>query len=354
MKRRMFLQGLPAAGLTLGLPFSGTVRSAPSAAGDSPAEAGTTIDKVKMAMLSMQRATWEQGVAMQALLELGERDLVILMARDAVLRQSKDGRLAMLGEEFALSDAASPGEAVLWAARETGDRELTSGADRLLDYILNKAPRTSEGIIYHFSNIPQIWSDIIYMLPPFLAAAGKYDDAIRQIDGARSCLWNSEKKLLSHMWDCDKGAFVRKDFWGVGNGWSAAGITRVIRALPGSMKAGKEKLIGYVQDIIDGCLAHMRDDGLFHNIVDDPHSFVETNLAQMLAYSIYRGLQGGWIGERYREKAGRMRDAAHAKVDSMGLVRGVCGSPEFDHPGTATEGEAFFLLMEAAYRDLKK
>jgi hypothetical protein len=49
-----------------------------------------------------------------------------------------------------------------------------------------------------------------------------------------------------------------------------------------------------------------------------------------------------------------MRDAAHAKVDSMGLVRGVCGSPEFDHPGTATEGEAFFLLMEAAYRDLKK
>jgi hypothetical protein len=38
----------------------------------------------------------------------------------------------------------------------------------------------------------------------------------------------------------------------------------------------------------------------------------------------------------------------------MGLVRGVCGSPEFDHPGTATEGQAFFLLMEAAYRDLKK
>ena len=354
MRRRKFLQGLPAAGLALGLPSSRSDRSTLAVDGDGPTDLATTIEKVKLAMLSMQRAAWEQGVAMQALLESGERDLVVLMAKEAVLRQSKDGRLAMLGEEFALSDAASPGEAVLWAARETGDPELMNGFNRLLDYVLNNAPRTREGIIYHFSNIPQIWSDIIYMLPPFLAAAGKYDEAIRQIDGARSCLWNGEKKLLSHMWDCEKGEFVRKDFWGVGNGWSAAGITRVIRALPGSMQSGKQKLVGYLQDIIDGCLAHMRDDGLFHNIVDDPHTFVETNLAQMLAYSIFRGIQGGWIGERYREKAGRMRDAAHAKVDSLGLVRGVCGSPEFDHPGTATEGEAFFLLMEAAYRDLTR
>ena len=353
MKRRQFLQGVPLAGLSLGLPLSLTGRSVLAGGHESPEEEEATIRQVKMAMLSMQRATWEQGVAMQALLESGERDLVILMAQDAVLRQSKDGRLAMLGEEFALSDAASPGEAVLWAARETGDRELMNGFDRLLDYVLNKAPRTKEGIIYHFSNIPQIWSDIIYMLPPFLASAGKYDEAIRQIDGARSCLWNSEKKLLSHMWDCKKGAFVRKDFWGVGNGWSAAGITRVIRSLPPSMKAEREKLTGYVQEIIDGCLAHIRQDGLFHNIVDDPKSFVETNLSQMLAYSIYRGIQGGWIGEGYREKAGRMRDAAHAKVDSMGLVRGVCGSPEFDHAGTATEGQAFYMLMEAAFRDLR-
>ena len=79
------------------------------------------MEKVILAMLSMQRATWEQGIAMQALLELGEKELVILMAKDAVLRQSADGRLAMLGEEFALTDAASPGEAVLYAAKETGD-----------------------------------------------------------------------------------------------------------------------------------------------------------------------------------------------------------------------------------------
>jgi hypothetical protein len=78
---------------------------------------------------------------------------------------------------------------------------------------------------------------------------------------------------------------------------------------------------------------------------------VETNLAQMLAYTIYRGTQAGWLETGYRAAANRMRRAAHAKLDDDGLVQGVCGSPDFAHPGVATEGQAFFLLMEAAYRD---
>lgn len=45
-------------------------------------------------------------------------------------------KLAMLGEEFALSDAASPGEAVLWAAKKTGDQALMNGFNRLLEYVL--------------------------------------------------------------------------------------------------------------------------------------------------------------------------------------------------------------------------
>ena len=42
----------------------------------------------------------------------------------------------------------------------------------------------------------------------------------------------------------------------------------------------------------------------------------------------------------------------HLEVDAYGLVQGVCGAPGFDHAGTAPEGQAFFLLMEAAARDL--
>jgi unsaturated rhamnogalacturonyl hydrolase len=71
----------------------------------------------------------------------------------------------------------------------------------------------------------------------------------------------------------------------------------------------------------------------------------------MLSYSIYRGVDGGWLDEGYLKHADRMREAVYEKVDEAGLVQGVCGAPNFDRPGTATEGQAFFLLMEAACRD---
>lgn len=118
------------------------------------------------------------------------------------------------------------------------------------------------------------------------------------------------------------------------------------------MTEEKKKLITYAREVIDGCLAHMRDDGLFHNVVDDPNTFVETNLGQMISYSIYRGVEGGWLDRSYVKPANRMREAARGKVDRYGLVQGVCGVPDFDRSYVAPEGQAFFLLMEAAWRDL--
>lgn len=44
---------------------------------ETRAEKNDTVHKVIYAMLSMQRRAWEQGVASQALLELGENELVI-------------------------------------------------------------------------------------------------------------------------------------------------------------------------------------------------------------------------------------------------------------------------------------
>jgi rhamnogalacturonyl hydrolase YesR len=168
----------------------------------------------------------------------------------------------------------------------------------------------------------------------------------------RRLLWLPEKQLYAHQWDDDAQAILRADCWGVGNGWAAAGITRVRRALPEEMSEERARLEGYIQEVVDGCLTHQRADGLYHDVVDDPSTFVETNLAQMLAYTIYRGIQGGWLDTAYRTHADRMRQAAHAKVDPYGLVQGVCGAPSFDRSGTAPEGQAFFVLMEAAYRDL--
>lgn len=306
------------------------------------------ISKVKGAMLSMQRYSWEQGVAAQALLEMGETELVIQMAKEAALRQRKDGRLANMGNDQGVTDPACVGEAVLYAAKVTGDDELRAAGQRMAEYLLTKAPKTKEGILHHRTDVAQVWIDSMYMAPPFLAVAGYPEEAVKQVEGFRALLFDPETKLYRHIWDDGKQAFGRKAFWGVGNGWTAAGMARVIGALPGNMQEDKERLAGYVKELVDGCLVYQREDGLFYDVIDDEGTFVETNLAQMLAYSIYRGVKEGWLEEGYRKHADKMRAAAVKKVDEYGLVQGVCGSPTFDRPGTATEGQAFFLLMESA------
>jgi unsaturated rhamnogalacturonyl hydrolase len=325
-----------------------------SASGRSPLArtVDPLLERVKLAMLTMQRHAWEQGVAAQALLELGEEDLVVLMAKEAVVRIWDDGRLGQVCDNHGVTDPGANGEAVLWAARKTGDPKLKAGADRMLDYFLHKAPRRKDGTLYHIDDKPQVWIDSMYMAPPFLAVAGQPEEALRQVEGLRKLLWNKNHKLFSHIWDDAKNDFGRKAFWGVGNGWAAAGMTRVLKALPESMPAEKKRLQSYIRGVLDGCLEHQRPDGLFHDVLDNLGSFVEVNLAQILAYTIYRGVKAGWLESHYRAKADRMRQATRTKVDGLGLVQDVCGSPTFEAPGTATEGQAFFLLMEAAAHDL--
>jgi rhamnogalacturonyl hydrolase YesR len=219
-------------------------------------------------------------------------------------------------------------------------------------YLLETAPRAADGTLYHTLNAPEIWVDSMYMAPPFLAAAGHHEEAVRQLDGMGQRLWNAERRLHSHRWHEGRQQFVTAKAWGVGNGWAMAGLARVVDAVPECLAPDRERLARRAKETLDGCLAHLRPDGLFHNVIDDPDTFVETNLSQMAAYTVFRGVRSGWLPRSYLPRALEMREAAHGKVDARGYVQGVCGAPFFDAPGRATEGQAFFLLMEAAHARL--
>jgi len=310
--------------------------------------------RVRNALLAMQRYSWEQGVAAQSFLESGDSEMVVLFAREAVVRQLADGRTAVMGNLTAVTDPAAIGEALLAAAKSTSDPALKDAADRLLDWLLRRAPRNRDGTLYHLHDRPQVWVDSFYMAPPFLSAAGFHAEAMQQLRGLRRLLFDPRTGLLSHIWDDGLGGLARKAFWGVGNGWALAGMTRVIRTLPVAMSMERDTLIDWVREGVDACLPFMRSDGLFHDVIDDPSTFVETNLSQMLSYVLFRGMGEGWLGKSYVGQAETMRQAAHAKVDDLGFVQGVCASPHFDRAGTAPEGQAFFLLMEAAAEDFDR
>jgi unsaturated rhamnogalacturonyl hydrolase len=99
--------------------------------------------------------------------------------------------------------------------------------------------------------------------------------------------------------------------------------------------------------VLDACLAYRRADGLFHDVLDDPGTFVETNAAQMFAYAALVGAADGWLPQSYRDTGRDLAAAAGRRVDALGLVTGACGSPTFDRPGTSTEAQAFHLLVHA-------
>jgi rhamnogalacturonyl hydrolase YesR len=309
------------------------------------------IEKVKIAALGMQRYDWEQGTVGQALLEMGELDLAVSFARGAILRQ-ENGRFSVLKGNGPITDCSSIGEVVLFAASKTGDPIFRKGADEMLEVFHRSEHKTPEGILFHTQE-PTKWimSDANYMLPPFLAACGEYKEALKQIEGWRQYLYNQEEHLYSHIYDYNTQSFKREEFWGTGNGWSAAGFCRVIKMLPDSMSEEKQKLIEQTKDLIDGCLKYMNNDGTFHDVVNKPDTFIEVNLSQMLAYSIFRGVSAGFLEKSYIEKAELMRNAANVRVDDLGYIHDVCGCPNFDRSYFSPEAQAFYLLMEAAAKD---
>ena len=308
-------------------------------------------DRVKRALLGMQRYNWEQGVTAQAFLEAGDHDIAIALAIEGANRQNADGRCCHIADSTACTDPCAVGEALIFAAEQTGDPFLIAAKDKLLRWALRDAPSSPSGVVYHFLESRMIWVDSMYMLPPFLARAGEYDEAMRQLDGYWAILYTADNGLLAHQWSDKEERFLRRDAWAVGNGWAMAGMARVIALLPEN-HPGRARLISRVKQLIGAALPYQMDDGAFHDVLDDPTTFREVNFAQMLAYTVYRGVAGGWLDAALLPYAEKARSAALAEVDAYGLVRNVCGAPYFDRPGVAPEGQAFHILMEAARKAL--
>lgn len=317
------------------------------------------ITRVTKAMLAVQRYPWEQGVCMQALYELGDVTTAFAMAHDAVLRQTDDGRLAVTGANIAVTDPAANGEVVYRAYQATGDILYQEAANRMLDYLVNRAPRTREGIICHnevsfvegFSPY-QIWVDSVYMAPPFLAVMGEVKLAYEQIMGMLAYLRDDSTGLLYHIYDAEKHEYVRKKLWATGNGWALLGIARVIaEAISQGFQEIADSLIKTEIDLLDNMLRYQLEDGRFHDILNEEDSFVEGAAAMMMASAIYRGIKQGWLSETYRGYADKVYCYMDKYIDNLGIIHEVCGCPHFVSEGTSAESMAAYLMMHAYYTE---
>ncbi|KAL4071941.1 Six-hairpin glycosidase-like protein [Scleroderma citrinum] len=314
-----------------------------------------------------------------------------------------------LMNDSAAGDPASIGVAVLlanWTGQGKVDGLDYAGAARdQLEFLLMNVSRTSDGAISHRLDQVQLWSDSVYMVPPFLAYYGAVmgnqtllQEAYNQIKLYREYLRDEQanniwKHIQLGSYGTDNG------HWSAGNAWAAAGMLHVLSTINhsefgNSMISQQTDLANWVQEIHDGMYLHLDSSGLFHNYADDLSTFTDASSTAMLASTVYR-LALLWGVHKHLPAAELCRRALSAPMDSIinisasvassvspptsnstsssppastmvpgtnmpdmlhftvdGWLTPVVDPYAFSNQGqTSPEGQAFVLAMQAAWRD---
>ncbi|CAO1630166.1 unnamed protein product [Sympodiomycopsis kandeliae] len=369
------------------------------------------VETAKMSLFAGQRASWEQGVAQTALTELdagqwsvfagkkggppyrpghlrqnvdGIPMSVVSMAYHSVRTQDRMGKLcsSVTGDEDpeggSAADPASCGEAVLMAAFrsnqiQSGRGYWISAANRQLHALLEDAPRSPSGAISHRVEQTQLWSDSLYMTPPFLASYGLYTsnqtllqlayDQVRLYRDGLRIQSGPAQNLYGHILNIRNGTqlpqWMDGGAWATGEGWATGGMLRVLASIAQSpfsdaMQDQKTDLVNWINEILDAAYPFLDSSlNLFHNYLNDSSTFTDAAGSAMIAYSTFRLASMGTGHGTHVPAAEKVYQALQKTMSPYGAFRTpVVNVLSFTSAGgTAPESLAFLLLLEAARRD---
>ncbi|KAG0694705.1 Six-hairpin glycosidase-like protein [Suillus ampliporus] len=298
-------------------------------------------------------------------------------------------------------DPASIGVAVLlanWTGQGAIDGLDYAGAARdQLDYLFQNVSKTSDGAISHRVDQLQLWSDSVYMVPPFLAYYGVLtqnqtllNESYTQISLYRKYLRDT---AANNLWKHIQLGQTGNDdgHWSTGNAWAAAGMIRVLGTIQrspyaNSFKSQQTDLANWVHEIHAAMYSHINSNGLFYNYADNSTTFYDTSSTALMASTVYR-LSLLCNIQTYLSLAEQSRKALSALAGSTISVTTTSTTPapsttstappatntstpgllHFTSEGWLTpvvnpysygaqgsdspEGQAFILEMQAAWRD---
>ncbi len=144
-------------------------------------DAGYNAYNAAQVMVNIASHSWEWGTAAEALLELYDPELSVFGANpfpnSRVPNASPDTFALTYARQFinrdsqvlvgdsAVGDPASLGVSAILLGQS--DDVYIGAANREADYILNDAPRFSNGAISHRPDVAEIWADNMAMSFPF-------------------------------------------------------------------------------------------------------------------------------------------------------------------------------------------
>jgi unsaturated rhamnogalacturonyl hydrolase len=93
-------------------------------------------------------------------------------------------------------------------------------------------------------------------------------------------------------------------FWGRGDGWMAVGMSELLRSLPKSNPNYARIMKGY-KLMMTSLLKYQGEDGMWHQLIDDPTSWAETSCTGMFTFAFITGVKEGWLDKKVYAPAAR-------------------------------------------------
>lgn len=154
----------------------------------------------------------------------------------------------------------------------------------------------------------KLWLDGLYMIQPFMAEYAAYTNDTEELNKiVERFTWVSENmyddttKLFYHAAN-SKTDYYNNDgkYWGRAIGWYAAAMVDVMDDMDDD---NLSTLKSQFKKIIDGMKEYQADDGMWRQFVNDSTSKKETSVTALMAYSIQKAVNNGWLDKSYAEYA---------------------------------------------------
>ena len=229
-----------------------------------------------------------------------------------------------------LDDCGAIGAALIKAYANKRDRRYRSTIDVVAEFISHKQMRMPDGTLARPRPQPvSLWIDDLYISVPFLAQMGQltgdrayFDDAARQVIQFSERLFDRPTGLYDHAW-FENTPDDPKFFWGRGDGWALMAMAELLSVMPED-HPDRSRVLDIYRRAAQGVAEVQSGNGLWHQLLNKPDSYLETSASAMFTFAIARGVNRGWLSPAYAPVAQTGWQAVAKRVREDGRIEGIC------------------------------
>ncbi|TPG57251.1 glycoside hydrolase family 88/105 protein [Ewingella americana] len=205
----------------------------------------------------------------------------------------------------------SPFLTLAYRYEETGNAAWRPYLERWAEWVMYEMPRTDKGamqhIVYNNENHQQMWDDTLMMSVLPLAKIGKLlgrtefvEEATYQFLVHIQYLMDRETGLWFHGWTFDGHHNFANARWARGNSWLTIAIPEFLELVDLPENNATRRYLLQVLESQVAALARCQDDsGLWHTLLDDPQSYLESSATAGFAYGILKAVRKRYIEASY-------------------------------------------------------